>query len=187
MRTVEQNITNGNISIVNIPTPEGLTMPNEQPREFDPRYDYEELSLDLYWQADELLNQLVGMRQKRGLTQAELAKRMGVTQSYVSQIETGRKDLVELLGAYAVEVGARVTYVVEPAEESHAHEAQDFTARPIRVRPENILAYDPDELDQQEWEENQIAEQVQKELANRKERVKKPDKRQVKQHKNLDK
>ncbi|WP_317642585.1 helix-turn-helix transcriptional regulator [Bombiscardovia apis] len=161
-------------------------MPNEQPREFDPRYDYEELSLDLYWQADELLNQLVGMRQERGLTQAELAKRMGVTQSYVSQIETGRKDLVELLGAYAVEVGARVTYVVEPAEESHAHEAEEFTARPIRARPENILAYDPDELDQQEREEYQIAKRVREELKSRKNSTKKPGERPDTQHKNLD-
>ena len=41
---------------------------------------------------------------------------MGVSQSYISQIENGQKQLVSLLTDYAQEVGARIKYEVEPAE-----------------------------------------------------------------------
>lgn len=80
-------------------------------------YDYRELAYDLYRNADELLDSLVDMRRKRGLTQKRLADRMNVTQGYVSQIENGRTSLTSLLTDYALEVGARVEYRVEPAED----------------------------------------------------------------------
>lgn len=79
-------------------------------------YDYEELALDLYKAADDLLDDLVSMRKYRNMTQSQLADRMGVSQSYISQIENGQKQLVSLLTDYAQEVGARVKYVIEPAE-----------------------------------------------------------------------
>lgn len=82
----------------------------------DDSYDYKELAHDLYSAADDLLQDLVAMRKKRGLTQAQLAEEMGVTQSCISQIENGQKQLVSLLTDYALEVGARITYMVEPAE-----------------------------------------------------------------------
>lgn len=78
--------------------------------------DYEELALDLYKAADDLLDDLVSMRKYRNMTQSQLADRMGVSQSYISQIENGQKQLVSLLTDYAQEVGARVKYVIEPAE-----------------------------------------------------------------------
>lgn len=78
--------------------------------------DYEELTLDLYKAADDLLDDLVSMRKYRNMTQSQLADRMGVSQSYISQIENGQKQLVSLLTDYAQEVGARVKYVIEPAE-----------------------------------------------------------------------
>lgn len=79
-------------------------------------YDYEELAFDLYKSADDLLDNLVSMRKYRGMTQSQLADEMGVSQSYISQIENGQKQLVSLLTDYAQEVGARIKYEVEPAE-----------------------------------------------------------------------
>lgn len=79
-------------------------------------YDYEELAFDLYKAADDLLDNLVSMRKYRGMTQSQLADEMGVSQSYISQIENGQKQLVSLLIDYAQEVGARIKYEVEPAE-----------------------------------------------------------------------
>ena len=79
-------------------------------------YDYEELAFDLYKAADDPLDNLVSMRKYRGMTQSQLADEMGVSQSYISQIENGQKQLVSLLTDYAQEVGARIKYEVEPAE-----------------------------------------------------------------------
>ena len=50
------------------------------------------------------------------MTQSQLADEMGVSQSYISQIENGQKQLVSLLTDYAQEVGARIKYEVEPAD-----------------------------------------------------------------------
>lgn len=79
-------------------------------------YDYRELAYDLYHAADDLLDRLVAMRKRRHMTQAELAEEMNVSQSYISQIENGRARLTDLLTDYALEVGARIEYSVEPAE-----------------------------------------------------------------------
>lgn len=79
-------------------------------------YDYEELAFNLYKAAYDLLDNLVSMRKYRGMTQSQLADEMGVSQSYISQIENGQKQLVSLLTDYAQEVGARIKYEVEPAE-----------------------------------------------------------------------
>jgi len=37
-------------------------------------------------------NRVRDLRQKRGLTQVELAEMLGVDRSYLSEIETGKKD-----------------------------------------------------------------------------------------------
>lgn len=79
-------------------------------------YDYRELAFDNYESAHELLRALVSMREMRHMSQQDLAEEMGVTQGYVSQIENGRTGLLDRLNDYAIEVGARVTYHVEPAE-----------------------------------------------------------------------
>lgn len=79
-------------------------------------YDYRELAFDNYEASHELLRALVSMREMRHMTQQDLAEEMGVTQGYVSQIENGRTGLLDRLNDYAIEVGARVTYHVEPAE-----------------------------------------------------------------------
>lgn len=79
-------------------------------------YDYRELAYDLYHSGDELLDQLIEMRRRRGMTQTQLADEMNVSQGYISQIENGKTNMVSLLTDYALEVGARIEYVVEPAE-----------------------------------------------------------------------
>ena len=81
-----------------------------------PAYDYRELAFDNYAEAHALLRKLVAMREMRGMRQEDLADEMGVTQGYVSQIENGRTGLLDRLNDYAIEVGIRITYHVEPAE-----------------------------------------------------------------------
>lgn len=81
-----------------------------------PAYDYRELAFDNYEEAHALLRKLVAMREMRDMRQEDLADEMGVTQGYISQIENGRTGLLDRLNDYAIEVGARITYHVEPAE-----------------------------------------------------------------------
>ena len=81
------------------------------------QYDYRELAYDLDKAAGDLLEDLVALRKSRCMTQRQLADGMNVSQSCVSQIENGTTNLVSLLTDYALEVGARITYVVEPAEQ----------------------------------------------------------------------
>lgn len=59
-------------------------------------YDYRELAYDLYHAGDQLLEGLASMRVQRGMTQKQLADEMGVSQSYVSQIENGRKKACDI-------------------------------------------------------------------------------------------
>lgn len=80
-------------------------------------YSRRELAHDLYEQADELVRDLVKFRKQRGLTQSDLAELVGVTQSYISQIETGRKSLTGFMTDLALELGIRIRYDVEAAEE----------------------------------------------------------------------
>lgn len=47
-------------------------------------YDYRELAYDLYHSGDELLDQLIEMRRRRGMTQTQLADEMNVSQGYIS-------------------------------------------------------------------------------------------------------
>ncbi|MFI0408396.1 helix-turn-helix transcriptional regulator [Actinomadura sp. 3N508] len=53
------------------------------------------------------------LRVARGLTQAEVAKRLEVSQARVSQIERGRIHNMEAIRAYAAALGARVSLVIE--------------------------------------------------------------------------
>jgi transcriptional regulator with XRE-family HTH domain len=64
---------------------------------------------------DDVVRQLVEARRARGMSQNDVAARMGITQSTVSQLERGRDSIlgpsVSVLQRYASAVG--VTLVVE--------------------------------------------------------------------------
>ena len=53
-------------------------------------------------------NRLAEIRRSRGLTQAEVAERMGVTKGRVSQIEQGKISGQEVLLRYASALGGRL-------------------------------------------------------------------------------
>lgn len=63
-----------------------------------------------------LARELIEARSKAGLTQAEVAARMGTTQSVVARIESGRNPPnLKTLGKYAEAVGRRVKLKLVPA------------------------------------------------------------------------
>lgn len=65
----------------------------------------------------ELAKQLLAARARAGLSQAELAKRMGTTQSVIARIEGGRqKPSTRTLERYAEATGSRVQISIVPTE-----------------------------------------------------------------------
>lgn len=61
--------------------------------------------------------ELVALREKKGLSQREMARRLGTSQPYVAKLESGRiKNLgVKTLVKYATALDGRVTLKVEAA------------------------------------------------------------------------
>ena len=57
-------------------------------------------------------HELAEMRKSAGLTQADVAKALGVSQARISQIEHGQVDSLDTLRAYAEALGAEVSIVV---------------------------------------------------------------------------
>ncbi|MDA8370068.1 MAG: helix-turn-helix transcriptional regulator [Nocardiopsaceae bacterium] len=60
---------------------------------------------------------LMEMRRRRGLTQKDVAERMGVTVGRVSQIEKGRLAGVEVLQRYVAALGGRLDLVANFGDE----------------------------------------------------------------------
>ena len=73
-----------------------------------------------------LEQELVALREKRGLSQRELAKRLGASQPYVAKLESGRiKNVgVTTLVKYARAVGGSVTIKIEPKKRLAARRAR---------------------------------------------------------------
>jgi transcriptional regulator with XRE-family HTH domain len=66
-----------------------------------------------------LLDRLVAARREAGLTQTELAARMGTSQSAVARLESGDLDArLSTLERYAAALGRTVDWQVRPSEES---------------------------------------------------------------------
>jgi transcriptional regulator with XRE-family HTH domain len=65
-----------------------------------------------------LEQQIVALRERRGLTQRQLAKLMGTSQPYVAKLESGRvKNLgVRTLAKCARALGASVSIALEPVK-----------------------------------------------------------------------
>ena len=57
-------------------------------------------------------HELAEMRKSAGLTQADVARVLGVSQARISQIEHGQVDSLDTLRAYAEALGAEVSIVV---------------------------------------------------------------------------
>ena len=102
-------------------------------------YDYRELAYDLYKESDDLLEQLVKLRKQRNMTQEQLAYEMNVSQAYVSKIENGQAQLVSLLTNYALEVGARIHYTVEPAQ-THASGDRSYQSFSTSIDDNTVMA-----------------------------------------------
>jgi transcriptional regulator with XRE-family HTH domain len=59
---------------------------------------------------------LADERKQRGLTQAQLAETMGVTQGRVSQIEGGELSTIEAIARYVQALGGRLDLVANFAD-----------------------------------------------------------------------
>jgi predicted XRE-type DNA-binding protein len=78
---------------------------------------------DLKRKVEEYLNEmmieqkLAALRTQRGLTQAQLAERLGVSQPHIAKLEAGRAKNIELntLCRWAAALGAKVTVDVVPS------------------------------------------------------------------------
>jgi len=66
-----------------------------------------------------LMNELVSARQESGLSQTEIAARMGTSQSAVARLERGDVDArLSTLERYAAALGRTVNWQVRSQEES---------------------------------------------------------------------
>ncbi len=68
--------------------------------------------------ADELIQQLTERRQRLGLSQSEVATRMGTSQPAVARLESGRSDTrISTLARYAEAVGTTIGFAIADAGE----------------------------------------------------------------------
>ena len=66
-----------------------------------------------------LIEELAGARRASGVSQTEIAARMGTSQSAVARLESGELDArMSTLERYAAAVGAVVHWQVRPSQES---------------------------------------------------------------------
>lgn len=65
----------------------------------------------------ELINTLVGIRKDQGISQTEMAERIGITQGAISHLELNRDNSTSLRAAipYADALGYRITFGLEIA------------------------------------------------------------------------
>jgi len=78
---------------------------------------------DLKRKVEEYINEmmieqkLVALRAQRGMTQAQLAERLGVSQPHIAKLEAGRAKNIELqtLCRWATALGAKLTVDVVPS------------------------------------------------------------------------
>jgi transcriptional regulator with XRE-family HTH domain len=76
---------------------------------------FRELARDMSLRRRELLDSLVARRVAAGLTQTEVAARMGTSQSSVARLEAGHVDArLSTLERYAAVVGARIAAPAHP-------------------------------------------------------------------------
>ena len=78
---------------------------------------------------------LVALRESRGLSQAQLARRVGVTRSAIAQLESAQPDNIELrtLVHVAAALGAHVDVSIRPGRRAERQSRQP--ARPKARKP----------------------------------------------------
>lgn len=81
----------------------------------------------LVWEHHHLLRKLIAMREKHGLTQAQVALRMGVSQPTVAAFERyDSNPTLATIRRYALAVEARIHEdVLDDRSERHAHSFQN--------------------------------------------------------------
>lgn len=68
--------------------------------------------------ADDLIHQLIVRRQRLGLSQSDVATRMGTSQPAVARLESGRSDTrMSTLARYAEAVGTTIGFAIAEAED----------------------------------------------------------------------
>lgn len=72
-------------------------------RDPEVRAEYERLGPEY-----ELIRELIHARQRAGLTQVEVAKRMGTTQSAIARLESGRMPSMKTLQRFAQATGSQL-------------------------------------------------------------------------------
>lgn len=78
-------------------------------------------------------SQLAALRKEQGLTQTQLAERLGRPQSLISEIESGRKSPhMETLVAIARELGYALHIELEPLENSPSEDGVSSNGRATR-------------------------------------------------------
>lgn len=76
-----------------------------------------------------LISDLTGQRQAAGLSQTEVAARMGTSQSAVARLESGDADLrMSTLERYAAAIGSQLAWQL-PHEDQRQQESQPETPR----------------------------------------------------------
>jgi transcriptional regulator with XRE-family HTH domain len=97
-----------------------MTIPNKVVKEMflrnpEARRIYEEITEELA-----LASELIATRARAGLTQAQLAKRMGTTQSAIARLESGRLPSVKTLQRFAKATGTRPVVKFVPLAKAKA-------------------------------------------------------------------
>jgi transcriptional regulator with XRE-family HTH domain len=73
---------------------------------------------DLAVDTDELVRRLIEVRRRHGLSQTEVAARMGTSQSAVARLEAGQSDArLSTLARYAAALDTRLGYAIAPQED----------------------------------------------------------------------
>lgn len=87
---------------------------------------------DLDW-----VSQLIALRKIKGLSQAEVAARMGIAQSNISRLENlargGRRKRDDTLVRYAEAIGAYTGHIVVDAADGTYTELQDSIQQHLRT------------------------------------------------------
>jgi ribosome-binding protein aMBF1 (putative translation factor) len=80
----------------------------------------------------ELARDLAGRRRDAGLTQCEVAERMGTSQGQIARFESGADTRMSTVARYATAIGARIAWTIEPARKRRARPTVRATSVPHR-------------------------------------------------------